>query len=82
MVWGIVVVAGLLSIGWVLTAIGATESMALSDRIAVYRTAELIRLISGVRGLEHLERPDYLNPDRHPCSCCSPRSRPGYCSCR
>ncbi|MBN9619170.1 MAG: ABC transporter ATP-binding protein, partial [Actinobacteria bacterium] len=59
--WGIVIVAGLLSIGWVLTAIGATESMALSDRIAVYRTAELIRLISGVPGLEHLERPDYLN---------------------
>ena len=34
--------------------------MALSDRIAVYRTSRLIELISGVPGLEHLERPDYL----------------------
>ncbi|MCW2538322.1 MAG: Xenobiotic-transporting ATPase [Frankiales bacterium] len=59
-VWGVVVVGGLLSIGWVLTAIGATESMALSDRIATFRTRRLITLISGVPGLEHLERPDYL----------------------
>ena len=58
--WGVVVVGGLLSLGWVLTAIGATESMALSDRIATFRTGELIRLISGVPGLEHLERPEYL----------------------
>src|SRR6201992_529491 len=34
--------------------------MALSDRIALYRTSQLIGLISGVPGLEHLERPDYL----------------------
>jgi ATP-binding cassette subfamily B protein len=60
-VWGVVVVGGLLSVGWVLMAIGATESMALSDRIALFRTAEIMRLISGVPGLEHLERPDYLN---------------------
>ena len=58
--WGVVVVGGLLSLGWVLTAIGATESMALSDRIATFRTGQLIRLISGVPGLEHLERPEYL----------------------
>jgi ATP-binding cassette subfamily B protein len=57
---GIAVVAGLLGLAWVLTAIGATEAMALSDRIAVYRTSRLIELISGVPGLEHLERPDYL----------------------
>ncbi|HEX4401786.1 MAG TPA: ABC transporter ATP-binding protein [Galbitalea sp.] len=59
-VWGIVVVGVLMSLGWVLTAIGATESMALSDRIALGRTAHLIRLTSGVAGVEHLERPDYL----------------------
>jgi ATP-binding cassette, subfamily B, bacterial len=57
---GIAVVAGMLGLAWVLTAIGATEAMALSDRIAVYRTSQLIELISGVPGLEHLERPDYL----------------------
>jgi ATP-binding cassette, subfamily B, bacterial len=59
--WGVLVVGGLLSIGWVLTAIGAAEAMALSDRIADYRTRRLMRLISGVPGLEHLERPDYLS---------------------
>jgi ATP-binding cassette, subfamily B, bacterial len=57
---GVVVVAVLLGLAWVLTGIGATEAMALSDRIAVYRTRRMIELISGVPTLEHLERPDYL----------------------
>jgi ATP-binding cassette, subfamily B, bacterial len=57
---GVAVVGGLLGLGWVLNAVGATEAMALSDRIAVYHTSRLIRLISKVPGLEHLERPDYL----------------------
>jgi ATP-binding cassette subfamily B protein len=60
-VWGVVVVGGLMSVGWVLTAIGASETMALSDRISVFRTGQLISLISGVGGLAHLERPDYLS---------------------
>jgi ATP-binding cassette subfamily B protein len=59
-VWGIAVVGGLMSISWVLNAIGATDAMALSDRIALYRTAEMIKLISGVPGMAHLERPEYL----------------------
>src|SRR6185437_1482400 len=57
---GVVVVAVLLGLAWVLTGVGATEAMALSDRIAVYRTGRMIELISGVPTLEHLERPDYL----------------------
>jgi ATP-binding cassette subfamily B protein len=57
---GVAVVAVLLGLSWVLTGIGATEAMALSDRIAVYRTRRMIELISGVPTLEHLERPDYL----------------------
>lgn len=57
---GVAVVAGLISIGWLLYSVGATNAMALSDRIAIYRTASLIKLISGVRTLEHLERADYL----------------------
>jgi ATP-binding cassette, subfamily B, bacterial len=58
--WGVAVVGGLASLGWLLNAIGATEAMALSDRISLYRTSRLITLISSVAGLEHLERPDYL----------------------
>src|SRR6201999_3030760 len=42
-------------------AVGSTEAMALSDRISVYRMSELMTLISGVPGLEHLERPEYLS---------------------
>ncbi|MBV9794629.1 MAG: ABC transporter ATP-binding protein [Actinobacteria bacterium] len=57
---GVAVVAGLAAIGWAALAIGATEAMALSDRIALYRTSQMIALISGVPSLEHLERPDYL----------------------
>ena len=60
MVGGIAVVALLLGLAWVLTGVGATEAMALSDRIATYRTRRMIELISGVPTLEHLERPDYL----------------------
>jgi ATP-binding cassette subfamily B protein len=59
-VWGVVVVGGLMSVSWLLGAIASTDSMALSDRIALHRTAELIKLISGVAGMEHLERPNYL----------------------
>lgn len=59
-IWGIALVAVLMSLGWVLTAVGATESMTLSDRIAVRRIADLIRLTSGIGGIEHLERPEYL----------------------
>jgi ATP-binding cassette subfamily B protein len=57
---GIAVIAVLLGLGWALTSLGATEAMALSDRIAVYRISELIRLVGGVEGIEHLERPAYL----------------------
>jgi ATP-binding cassette subfamily B protein len=57
---GVAVVAILLGLAWVLVGIGTTEAMALSDRIAVYRTRRMIELISGVPTLEHLERPDYL----------------------
>jgi ATP-binding cassette, subfamily B, bacterial len=60
LVEGVAVVAVLLGLAWVLVGIGSTEAMALSDRIAVYRTRQMIELISGVPTLEHLERPDYL----------------------
>lgn len=49
---GVGFVAGLLGVGWVLTALGTTESMALSDRIAVYRTSQMIELISDPRSAE------------------------------
>ena len=57
---GVAFVAVMLALSWVLTAIGSTEAMALGDRIAIYRVHKLIELISGVPGLEHLERHDYL----------------------
>jgi ATP-binding cassette subfamily B protein len=60
LVEGVAVVAILLGLAWVLVGIGATEAMALSDRIAIYRTRRMIELISGVPTLEHLERSDYL----------------------
>ncbi|MGH3292620.1 MAG: ATP-binding cassette domain-containing protein [Trebonia sp.] len=60
LVEGVAVVAILLGLAWVLVGIGTTEAMALSDRIAVYRTRRMIELISAVPTLEHLERSDYL----------------------
>jgi ATP-binding cassette subfamily B protein len=57
---GVLLIGVLMSLAWGLTAIGATEAMALSDRLEVGRTAGLIRLMSGVPGVEHFERPEYL----------------------
>jgi ATP-binding cassette subfamily B protein len=57
---GIGMMALLLGLGWGLTSIGANDAMALSDRIALYRTAELMRLVGGLSSVEHLERPEYL----------------------
>jgi hypothetical protein len=42
LVEGVAVVAVLLGLAWVLVGIGSTEAMALSDRIAVYRTRRMI----------------------------------------
>lgn len=57
---GVAVVAVLLGLAWVLVGIAGPEAIALSDRIAIYRTRRMIELISGVPTLEHLERSDYL----------------------
>lgn len=57
---GVLVVGGLLALAWLLTSVGSIDAMGLSDRISLYRTAQLVRLISGVGHLEHLERQDYL----------------------
>ena len=60
MIGGALLVGGLMSLGWLLNSVGATEAMALSDRISLQRTAELIVLVGSVPGVEHLERPQYL----------------------
>lgn len=60
LVTGALFVGGLLALTWVLQAIGATEAMALSDRVSIYHTSRIVRLVSGVTGLGHLERPEYL----------------------
>ena len=60
MIGGALLVGGLMALGWLLNSVGATEAMALSDRISLQRTAELIALIGSVPGVEHLERPQYL----------------------
>ncbi len=60
MVGGALLVGGLMALGWLLNSVGATEAMALSDRISLQRTAELIALVGSVPGVEHLERPQYL----------------------
>jgi ATP-binding cassette subfamily B protein len=57
---GIGLVAGLLSLGWLLTTVGATEAMALSDRVSLHVSTHLARLTSNAPGIEHFERPDYL----------------------
>ncbi|MGE0842587.1 ABC transporter ATP-binding protein [Pseudonocardia sp.] len=61
LVWGAVFVGGLIALSWVLQAIGATEAMALTDRVSIFHTARLVRLVSGTAGVGHLERPEYLS---------------------
>jgi ATP-binding cassette subfamily B protein len=57
---GVALIAGLLSLGWLLSTVGATEAMALSDRVSLHVSSHLAQLTSGTPGIEHFERPDYL----------------------
>lgn len=58
---GALLVGGLLALGWGLLGIGGAEVMTLGDRIAVFRTSRLVRLVSGIPGLTHLEQPEMLS---------------------
>jgi ATP-binding cassette subfamily B protein len=57
---GVGLVTGLLSLGWLLSTLGATEAMALGDRLSLRVTSHVGRLTSQAPGIEHFERPEYL----------------------
>jgi ATP-binding cassette subfamily B protein len=57
---GIAAVALLYTISWALAMLAGTAGVPLSDRVAMYLTTRIARLVNGLKGIEHFERPEYL----------------------
>jgi ATP-binding cassette subfamily B protein len=57
---GVAAVAVLYTISWALAMLAGTAGVPLSDRVAMYLSTRTARLVNGVTGIEHFERPDYL----------------------
>jgi len=60
LVVGVAAVALLYTVSWALAMLAGTAGVPLSDRVAMYLTTRIARLVNGVTGIEHFERPDYL----------------------
>ena len=60
LVSGVAAVALLYTVSWALAMLAGTAGVPLSDRVAMYLTTRIARLVNGVTGIEHFERPDYL----------------------
>ncbi|GAA1637329.1 ABC transporter ATP-binding protein [Actinoplanes couchii] len=58
---GIAFLSVMITLNWLLTMRVLTEASILCDLITVYLNAHIGKLVSEVRGLEHFERPEYLN---------------------
>lgn len=57
---GIAGVAVLYTVSWALAMLAGTAGQPLSGRVAMYLHARIATLVNSVRGIEHLERPEYL----------------------
>ncbi len=57
---GIAAVALLYTISWALAMLAGTAGVPLSDRVAMYLSTRIARLVNGLKGIEHFERPEYL----------------------
>jgi ATP-binding cassette, subfamily B, bacterial len=56
----VAVIAGSYTFFWLSGILAASVGSALQDRVSMEVTARVASLVSGVPGLEHLERPEYL----------------------
>jgi len=57
---GVAAVALLYTISWALAMLAGTAGVPLSDRVAMYLSTRIARLVNGMTSIEHFERPDYL----------------------
>jgi ATP-binding cassette subfamily B protein len=57
---GVAAVAALYTVSWALAMLAGTAGVPLSDRVAMYLTTRIARLVNGLTGIEHFERPEYL----------------------
>ena len=60
LVIGVAAVALLYTISWALAMLAGTAGVPLSDRVAMYLSTRIARLVNGMTSIEHFERPDYL----------------------
>lgn len=59
--YGVAVLALSFTLNWLLTMRVITEGTALCDRTTMHVTAHIAALVNGAPGVEHFERPEYLN---------------------
>src|SRR5580698_2817924 len=57
---GVAAVALLYTISWALAMLAGTAGVPLSDRVAMYLSTRIARLVNGMTSIEHFERPEYL----------------------
>lgn len=60
LVLGCVLTAGLVALYWAAASLEANIGFGLTERVALYVTTRICRLVNAVRGIEHFERPEYL----------------------
>ena len=59
-VTGAVITAGIFSLSWALTIIGATQSAGLTDRVNIWLSSRAGYVLASIPRIEHFERPEYL----------------------
>ncbi len=57
---GAALICGLYSLQWVLSNNAASSGTTLADRVNLYLSAHIARLLNGAAGVEHFEQPEYL----------------------
>ncbi|MET0417022.1 MAG: hypothetical protein ABW022_13475, partial [Actinoplanes sp.] len=58
---GVALLSVMITLNWLLTMRVVTEATILCDLVTVYLNTHIGTLVSEVRGLEHFERPEYLD---------------------
>lgn len=57
---GAAITAGIFSLSWALTIVGATQAAGLTDRVNIWLSSRAGYVLASIPRIEHFERPDYL----------------------
>ena len=60
LVVAVVVTSGLIAVNWTASNLDANLGIDLADRVTLYASSRVAELVNGASGVDHFERPDYL----------------------